>query len=151
MLKEASYDPAEIQFLSEGFRQGFDIGYQGPEIRQSKSRNLPFQPGIGNPIEMWNKIMKEVKLKRVAGPFNEIPFDNFIQSPIGLVPKANNKTRLIFHLSYNFKDEPNPDGNSVNACTPRELCSVKYNDLDTAIRQCLKTSGSSARCGYRGK
>ena len=56
--------------------------------------------------------MKEVRLKRVAGPFKEIPFESFIQSAIGLVPKAgSDKTRLIFHLSYKF----NSDGlESVN-------------------------------------
>ena len=45
--------------------------------------------------------MKEVKLKRFAGPFESSPFEDFIQSPVGLVPKDNGKdTRLIFHLSY---------------------------------------------------
>ena len=37
--------------------------------------------------------MKEVKLGRVAGPFLKVPFDNYIQSPIGLVPKAGGGTR----------------------------------------------------------
>ena len=31
--------------------------------------------------------MKEVKVKRLAGPYEEVPFENYIQSPIGLVPK----------------------------------------------------------------
>ena len=45
--------------------------------------------------------MKEVKEGRYAGPFESIPFDSYIQSPIGLVPKDGGKdTRLIFHLSY---------------------------------------------------
>ena len=101
LLLLSKYDKKETQFLVNGFRHGFDIGYNGPTIRQSESRNIPFT--VGNEIEMWNKIMKEVKMKRVAGPFEKIPFDNYIQSPIGLVPKARNKTRLIFHLSYNFK------------------------------------------------
>ena len=73
--------------------------------------------------------MKEVKAKRFAGPFNNIPFENYIQSHIGLVPKSSNRTRLIFHLSYDFKG----DNKSVNACTPKDQCSVHYNDLDTAI------------------
>ena len=74
--------------------------------------------------------MKEVHLKRVAGPFKEIPFTNFIQSPIGLVPKAgSDQTRLIFHLSYEFKLDGEAS-KSVNACTPRELCSVTYKDID---------------------
>ena len=67
--------------------------------------------------------MKEVKAGRYAGPFDEVPYDNFIQSPIGLVPKAGGKTRLIFHLSFEFKGE---DGGSVNGCNPKEKCSVQY-------------------------
>ena len=78
--------------------------------------------------------MKEVRAKRVAGPFTQVPFENFIQSPVGLMPKAGGKTRMIFHLSYNFSsDKP-----SVNAATPREWCSVRYNDLDDAVEQCLR-------------
>ena len=152
LLRETNYDEKEYSFLSEGFTKGFDIGYTGPVNRRSESKNLPFKPGIGNEIEMWNKIMKEVKLKRVAGPFEEVPFENYIQSPIGLVPKAGNKTRLIFHLSYGFNDqEP-----SINACTPREICKVKYNDLDCAVQQCLRIGKFAEKFGgnkivYLGK
>ena len=78
--------------------------------------------------------MKEVKLGRVAGPFKEVPYKNFIQSPIGLVPKAGNQTRMIFHLSYDFKN-----GNrSLNYWTPEDLCTVSYNDLDHAIKNSLR-------------
>ena len=60
--------------------------------------------------------------------------DQFIQSPIGLVPKAGGKTRLIFHLSYDFKN-----GNtSVDANMPKEQCHIKYKDLDFAIDACIK-------------
>ena len=55
------------------------------EIKQN-APNLKFQ-GVGNKVILWNKIMKEVKLKRFTGPFERIPFENYIQSPIGLVPK----------------------------------------------------------------
>ena len=82
--------------------------------------------------------MDEVNECRVARPFSCIPFKNFIQSPIGLVPKSGNKTRLIFHLSYNFSD--NEQDKSLNYFTPREFCSVRYNDLDHAITCCLRTS-----------
>ena len=79
--------------------------------------------------------MKEVKLKRVAGPFDEIPFQNYMQSPIGLVPKAGgDQTRLIFHLSYDFSD----GHKSLNANTPKEKCTIKYCDIDHAVRSMLK-------------
>ena len=87
LLRQSNYDEEEVLFLEDGFTRGFDIGYEGPYVRQSQSKNIPLN-NIGNETLLWNKIMKEVKLKRVAGPFKEVPFDNYIQSPIGLVPKT---------------------------------------------------------------
>ena len=84
--------------------------------------------------------MKEVKEGRYAGPFDKVPYENFIQSPIGLVPKAGNKTRLIFHLSFEFKDKHGKPEGSVNGCSPREWCTVHYMDLDDAVANCLKLS-----------
>ena len=93
---------------------------------------------MGTKTVLWNKLIKEVRLKRVAGPFDKVPFKNFIQSPIGLVPKAGNsgQTRLIFHLSYDFGTEK--EQKSLNYHTPKEECSVRYNDLDDAIAKCLE-------------
>ena len=84
-LRNANYDEKEIEFLQDRFSHGFDIAYEGPQKRQSNSANLPLK--IGNENELWNKLMKEVKVKRVAGPYEQIPFDNYIQSLIRLVPK----------------------------------------------------------------
>ena len=117
LLVGSGYNRNETEFLVKGFTNGFDIGYAGPQVRQHKSRNIPLKCGVGNKFELWEKIMKEVKLKRFARPFAEIPFDNYIQSPVGLVPKAGGQTRLIFHLSYNFSDDLERDG-SVNYFTP---------------------------------
>ena len=104
-----------------------------PQICQSHAKNIPFT--VGNEIVLWNKLMKEVGLGRVTGPYDQVPFPNYIQSPIGLVPKAgSDKTRLIFHLSYQFRTEPS---GSVNFHTPRHLCTVKYRDLDFAAKAIL--------------
>ena len=132
LLLESGYDPGEIQFLQEGFTQGFDIRYEGPQDRASTSDNIPFS--VGNKTILWNKLMKEVKLGRVAGPFEQIPFKNFIQSPIGLVPKGSDQTRLIFHLSYEFKRDKL---GCVNFFTPIDKCSVHYKDLDYAVKSFL--------------
>ena len=134
LLVESEYDRDKTKFLIEGFTQGFHLGYKGPVNRQDSSPNLPFTPGVGDEIELWNKIMKEVKLNRYAGPFISRPYDTYIQSPIGLVPKAGNQTRLIFHLSYNFGKE----NNSFNFFTQEDKCKVKYRDLDHAVRNCLR-------------
>ena len=86
--------------MIDGFTNGFSIGYEGPEVIKILSPNLKFRE-VGNSTILWNKVMKEVKEQRYAGPFEKIPFSNYIQSPIGLVPKDGGKdTRLIFHLSY---------------------------------------------------
>ena len=136
LLRETSYDESESMYLYNRFKTGFDIGYWGPAECQSRSRNIPSR--IGNEVELWNKLIKEIKLNRVARPFDKVPYDNFIQSPIGLVPKDGNsgKTRLIFHVSYNFNDQEK----SLNQHTLTELCSVKYNDLDHAVQNCLKVN-----------
>ena len=86
LLENSGYPESEITFLEDGFRNSFSLEYQGLQNRQSVSENIPFT--VGNKTQLWGKLMKEVKLKRVAGPFDRVPFDNFIQSPIGLVPKA---------------------------------------------------------------
>ena len=132
------YDSTETKFLVSGFKKGFDLGYRGPTNRQNMSSNIPFTKGVGNAAEMWNKIMKEVGEKCIAGPFAEIPFANYIQSPIRLVPKAGGKTRLIFHLSFAFSECP--ENQSVNHFIPKEWCSVKYSDLDAAVQACLSAS-----------
>ena len=135
LLIMSDYDKDKTEKLITGFTRGFCIEYEGPRIRQDTSQNLPLRD-IVTKTDLWNKVMKEVKLGRYAGPFKktELPFENYIQSPIGLVPKAGDQTRLIFHLSYDFKN-----GNkSVNACTLKEKCTVKYRDLDHFMRNCLK-------------
>ena len=60
--------------------------------------------------------------------FDSPPFESYIQSPIGLVPKDGNKTRLIFHLSYPW------NGDLVNSGIPPEFCTVRYPDFESAIR-----------------
>ena len=133
LLKESQYDKLKTEKLVNGFKYGFDLGYRNSDKVQLESRNLKLT--IGSETELWNKVMKEVSLKRYAGPFDEIPYTkDFIQSPIGLVPKdGGKKTRLIFHLSH-----PRKDTTSVNFNTPQEFTTVKYYDFDDAIRICLR-------------
>ena len=133
LLHQSGYDKMKTLFLVDGFKNGFDIGYEGPKQIRMESPNLPLR--VGSPTELWNKVMKEVKLKRYAGPFKQLPFNYYIQSPIGLVPKDGGKvTRLIFHLSH----PRNGRKESVNANTPYKKCKVKYCDFDVAVRRCLE-------------
>ena len=138
LLHMSNYNTDETKFLVGGFKRGFSIGYEGPIVRQNTAKNIPFQPGVGDEVDMWNKLMKETKEGRLGGPYHEIPYPNYIQSPIGLVPKSGGKTRLIFHLSFDFPGQPG--GMSLNYHTPKSICTVKYNDLDIAVLSCLTTS-----------
>ena len=137
LLIQSGYDRDKTRMLVQGFSSGFDIGYRGLQKRKDQAQNLPFNHG--DKLDMWKKIMKEVKLGRYAGPYLTIPFKYYIQSPIGLVPKAGGRTRLIFHLSYDFGEHEWQK--LFNYHTPDELCSVKYCDLDYAIRSCLALLG----------
>ena len=132
LLIKSEFPEKDMNFLIQGFKSGFDIGYEGPKKRKDRSQNIPLR--IGNRTILWNKVMKEVKLGHYAGPFDVIPYQNYMQSPIRLIPKVGNKTRLIFHLSYEFKSGLG----SLNANTPKQKCSVKYRDLDYAVQCCIK-------------
>lgn len=133
LMIQANLDPTEIQFLTDGFRNGFSIGYEGPQQRRSFAPNHKLR--VGTETDLWNKVMSEVLEKRYIGPLrlDQIPYDSFIQSPLTLVPKKGheNKFRLVFDLSY-------PRGDSLNSHTPEHLKKTKYYDLDHAIANSLK-------------
>ena len=140
LLIQANYPHNKRLFLVNGFRFGFDLGYRGPTDVKLTAPNLKFT--IGNETILWNTIMKEVQLKRFAGPYTNIPFANYIQSPIGLVPKDGGaKTRLIFHLSY-----PKDGNSSVNINTPPNLCTVEYKRFEEAVKLCLR-AGIGCKAG----
>ena len=144
LLNESNYNKQKTKYLIDGFTNGFDLCYSWPVNRSDRSRNIPLR--VGDKFELWEKIMKEEGLGHYAGPFEEICFDTFVQSPIGLVPKdGGKKTRFIFHLSYDF---PVSGFGSINSFIPKELCSVKYNDLDTAIQNSFHWGGQSQKVVY---
>ena len=92
------YDPFLKNFLIQGFSYGFHIHYSNLQSRFESPNLLSAndQPNI-----VTEKLHKEIKAGRVAGPFSALPFDNFVVSPLGLVPKkAPNEFQLIKHLSY---------------------------------------------------
>ena len=127
LLMEVGYDSQKTEFLYDGFKKGFSLHYSG-KLRKVQRTAPNLKLRVGTHTELWNKVMKEVELGRYAGPFDKPPFDYFVQSPIGLVPKDKGlKTRLIFHLSYP------KTGDSVNSGIPKEVCKVKYPDFEEAV------------------
>lgn len=129
LLLQSEYDESKTRYLVDGFTNGFDLGYRGPKQVRREARNLRLR--VGSKTELWNKIMEEVQQGRFAGGFRNPPFEFFIQSPLGLVPKGQDKTRMIFHLSF-------PEKESVNYYTPKDMCKTKYNEFDVAVRLCAK-------------
>ena len=60
LLIELNFPDKERKCLVNGFTRGFSIGYKGPTNRRQTTRNLPFK--CGTKFDVWEKIMKEVKL-----------------------------------------------------------------------------------------
>ena len=132
LLKQSKFDLDKTNYLVNGFKEGFKLHYSG-NLKECQRLAPNLKLRVGSKLELWNKVMAEVKLGRFAGPFDKPPLEYFVQSPIGLVPKDKGlKTRFIFHLSYPRS------GNSVNSGTPKELCTVKYPDFDEVVKLCLK-------------
>lgn len=78
------------------------------------------------------KIEKELSLGRIAGPYAYPPLDQFVVSPLGVVPKkAPNEFRLIHDLSF-------PKSNSVNSHIDLLFTSVSYETLDHCVKLILE-------------
>lgn len=127
LLQESNYNPGKAQYLIQGFKNGFSIEYSGPQDRRDFSRNHKLRSG--SKTVLWNKLMKEVKLQRCVGPYEEIPYNNWVQSPVTLIPKGSGTdSRLVFDLSHNFEH-----GASINSYVPQERKTVQYQDLQHAL------------------
>lgn len=128
LLEASHYDPCETQFLVKGFTEGFRIGYHGPRNIKRISNNLKFR--VGDKFDLWDKIMTEVTAGRYAGPYDlqdEIFPEGYSVNPCGLVPKSNNRMRLINHYSF-------PHGESINDYIPDNYSKVTYQDFQDAIK-----------------
>lgn len=101
LLEQSGYDPAKSKELVQGFTNGFDLGYRGPKDVTMESNNLKFR--VGNKLQLWNKLMKEVKEKRVAGGFLKPPFQHYIQSPLGKALCLNMNIPCIKGNMFNFQ------------------------------------------------
>lgn len=118
-------DYPNCAFLIQGFTKGFRLHYHGPqqsyEIKNNKSV-------LENEKQVFDKVLNEVSLGRIAGPFLVKPFDNFHVSPLGRVPKKEEgKFRIIHDLSQ-------PRGYSVNNFISDEYASVRYETFDDVVK-----------------
>ena len=113
-----------VQSLVTGLREGFHIGYKGPE-KSRVSQNL--KSAQENPDMADKYLDKETLLGQVGGAFENPPFPNMQCHPIGVIPKKDpGKWHAILHLSY-------PDGDSINFHIPKDEYSLHYVTVDKAI------------------
>ena len=117
------YDEEKLSFIREGLTEGFHLGCVGvPDTVLSKNhRNADQHPEV-----ITQFIAKGQIEGRIAGPFlTPPPFEPFISSPLGVVPKSEpGKFRVIHDLSF-------PRNNSVNSRIPPENSQVTYDSIDT--------------------
>ena len=112
------------KYLVLGFTLGFKLNnFNFTSIDNDKTlKSAREHPDVVN-----KKINKELESNRLAGPYESPPYSDPVISPLGVREKKTpGEFRLIHHLSY-------PYGESVNDGIPRNLASVHYTPLSTAI------------------
>ena len=110
---------------------GFRIGFNRPSAMLSSSRrNL--NCALEHPDVVDRYLTEELSYRRLAGPFKPLDIPNSHISRFGVIPKNHqpNKWHLIVDL-------PHPSGQSVNNGIPKDLCSLTYITVDTAIEQIM--------------
>ena len=104
-----------------------DIGYMGPRSPQN-AKNL--QSAALHPHIIDKELAKECAAGRVMGPFTHQPFQNLRCSGVGVVPKKQDKWRMIIHLSA-------PAGYSINDFISSDDFSLHYASIDDAVKLLL--------------
>jgi hypothetical protein len=122
--------------LIHQFKHGFNLKASTNQSFHSNNHKSAHQ----NPEIVTQKLQKELKAGRIAGPFPKPPFEPFMVSPLGLVPKKDGGFRVIHDLSY-------PKGHSVNDSIHHSDSTVQYAKIDDAIK-IIKRMG---RCAFMAK
>ena len=125
----ASYpDQQFAQFLLRGIRDGFRIGAREHSRCQSSKRNL--QSAYKHPQIIRDYLAREEQLGRIhrLSPQELSTLLQLQVNPFGVIPKRHrpNKWRLIVDLS-------SPHGKSINDAIDRDLCSISYTSIDSAV------------------
>lgn len=133
LLKDHPDQPL-VKFFITGITDGFRIGFNHPQepLRPAK-KNMYCATQHSEVVDKY--LTEEVSHCRVAGPFSPHLIPRAHISRFGVIPKHHqpNKWRLIVDLSH-------PSGYSINDGIPKELCSLTYITIDTAIEQ-IQTLG----------
>ena len=97
-------DQTWVKELLHNIDNGGSLGYHGPRC-QRISRNLVSSAQFPQAID--DEIQKELRKKRLVGPFDEPPLPNLQCSGVGVIPIKTGGWRMIMHLSA-------PHGQSIN-------------------------------------
>ena len=94
------YDKQLSGKLVNGFKFGFRLGFQRDGTTLSSAQKVKnHKSALQNREQVFLKLAKESIKNRIAGPFRHPPLENFICSPLGLVPKnVPGKFRLMTFL-----------------------------------------------------
>ena len=112
-LQKSSYDAALSTEICTGFICGFPLSFQGDLSYKAIPCNHPSL--LGNLSVAREMISNKCNLGRIAGSFPLLPIFNLVMSPLGLIPKGEQrKYRIIHELSF-------PKGNSVNLRIPKRV------------------------------
>ncbi len=124
------YNQNEINFLHSGFTQGFDVGFEGPQLSYvaENSKKIKMAPEVAE-----RKINQELIAGRISGPYDHPPLPNFRVSPLSIRPKKQvGHFRLLHDLSFPY------DNTSTNAGIPENIKSVHYTRLSDAMETIVK-------------
>ena len=117
--------------ISRGFRDGFRIGVDRPILSRHESSKKFISSH--NLEQLTSKLNVELEQRRILGPYDSLPTDSLVISPLYVIPKSTpGKFRLIHDLSY-------PKGNSVNDHINDERKSVVYCSLLEVAEVILKS------------
>ena len=78
------YDPAFIDDLITDIEHGVRIGYAGPRTPHVSPNHFST---LANSANTAIEIEREFGLRQKIGPFLTPPFENFVRSPMGAIPK----------------------------------------------------------------
>ena len=114
-------------YVTDGIRHGFRVGFAYPRPLRSARRNMPSADAHPNVVDSYAK--EEITGGRILGPFPKGAIPGLHINRMGVVPKGHtpNKWRLITDLSF-------PDGASVNDGIASDICSLQYTSVDRVAR-----------------
>ena len=123
--------PQQSAEIMQGLTTGIAVDFTGDRVKARLSPNLPVSATDADKITAG--IAADVAGGKKAGPFDRMPFSNFVCSPIGCVPKKNShKIRIIHHLSW----PRHGSSASVNQMTRDEYCRLgSFDDAANAVRR----------------